>query len=338
MSQEQIIDILNRNSVLCKIRYDSSPTIVTTNRAFCIVGHLYVINNHAFKKLDSDVTVEFYIQGVGINSSIKFKLTQAEIIRRIDLDLAFFVCTHVPPKKDMRGMFVEKSLHMVNKAVLLTRTDTGEFTRREAYPIIRRPKITVNDASVNVRCTLDAWQYTVDIPTQNGDCGSILLGQTPLGPVLLGIHAFASEQDNTALAVTITNDLVTSIVSQISPLVVCCEAGQPYLSTGTNPDVTPLLALHKKSTFRYIPKGNAHIYGSFGGFRLKPKSTVQPTIACRWLLSNPGPTPMKIKWGPPVMHGYEPWRKLALDFVDQPYINVDMSVMRKIRKSMSSVA
>jgi hypothetical protein len=160
-----------------------------------------------------------------------------------------------------------------------------------------------------------SWSYTPKTPTVAGDCGAMIVGMTPSGPLILGIHAMGRPGLCHGVAAPVTAEFVQEALSLFSEPVVQCAP--PMLESATATP-RPLRDLHQKSVFRFIPQGTANVYGSFSGFKQAPKSRVAPTLIQKAVIEEG----YLVKHGPPVMAGWEPWRRAALDMV-QPVTQLD---------------
>jgi hypothetical protein len=195
----------------------------------------------------------------------------------------------------------------------LTRDEDGSLE------VIDVKKIYTSSFDLNEE-SIPIWRGTPSRITQDGECGSPLIAETSFGYAILGIHMMGSLVKPVSGAIRVsTEDLCLSELSanapQISSQSACRELGD----------------LSVKSVFRYIDEGSANVYGSFKGFRSEPKSRVQLTPLVKKLDKHG----YKIKYGPPVMNGYVPWRTAALDMVN-PVDTIDSAIVDKCVQSYLS--
>jgi hypothetical protein len=99
----KISSIVGRNVVWCRTTHGEDRH--TVFRAFCLVGHLYVVPHHVLPCDD-----EFSIQVIhennseGCNGNVRFLMTQATIFRLPKQELAFFEINYMPVRRDLRGI------------------------------------------------------------------------------------------------------------------------------------------------------------------------------------------------------------------------------------------
>jgi hypothetical protein len=233
-------------------------------------------------------------------------LTQSEIRRFPKLDLAFFRIMCVSPKSSIIEFLSNENFNTICNGYFIQKTATG-ITRNLAVKSVKFCKnVYVDTFSLD----FSSWMGTIVENTVNGDCGSVILGTTPLGPVILGLHQTGGNRNQfTAVAVnkTMLEPIQDWIDCMFSPT-------KPKLRDiqGNEVQIEPL---HYKSVFRYMETGNAKVYGSLPGFRAKHSSKVTDTFI-RKIVEKHG---YEVKTDKPVMQGWEPWRIGALDIVQQQY-------------------
>jgi hypothetical protein len=177
-----------------------------------------------------------------------------------------------------------------------------------------------------VKHTIDALHTSDTITTRPGDCGApVIVSNSSSGAVLGGIHAYAHEDifghQKGAGCVPLSRDFVDPIVKKLRGLEPITISTPSLSSQSVTREV---VTLHRKSVFRFIPKGAADVYGSLTGPRTEPKSCVVDTpLRSQWL-----PYGIDTTFTRPVMSGWKPWRIAALDIV-QPIVGLDHSILSK---------
>jgi len=164
---------------------------------------------------------------------------------------------------------------------------------------------------------IDSWHAFTRVATTNGDCGSVMLAQTPMGPIILGIHVMGG--GNEVFSIPLTIDIVQMGMGHFV---------EPHMEpTAPRLDVpgfeTPLMDLHHKSVMRYIEDGTARVYGSFSGFKQAPKSHVRPTFISEIVQAQ---CDVPVKTTKPQMSGYVPWRIAAVEMV-KPVTDINTDVL-----------
>lgn len=242
----------------------------------------------------------------GITQNITVLLLPTDFYFNHDRDLAFFLVKSCPPKRNIMEFFPKESFTTVCEGYLLQRTSTGLQKAIALRGITKHDDYFVNDHNK----IYPSWIAKSAVDTENGDCGSIMLGKSPLGPVILGIHQTGGKF-NTVTSVQINQSdfvcikhLITDMFSPTKPKLIDVQGNEIIIQP-----------LHHKSVFRYMEEGTANVYGSFSGFRPKHDSKVTKTFIHDIAISHG----YQVTTDKPVMRGWAPWRLGALDIVQQQY-------------------
>jgi len=83
--------------------------------------------------------------------------------------------------------------------------------------------------------------------------------------------------------------------------------------------------LHHRSMVRYMERGQANLYGTFAGFRNKPKSRVCKTPLQEEFLKHYG---VEVGYDKPAMRGWEPWSKNVVEMV-KPCYTYDRTILKQ---------
>lgn len=172
----------------------------------------------------------------------------------------------------------------------------------------------------DLKSTTDSWFGHAASPTSFGHCGSLLIGKSPVGPMILGMHYVGATQSNLVGSIMLTRKRVQKIVNSFDEIIV--QSGEPQLSSVSVKRVVG--DLHVKSPIRFSELGSAAVYGSFTGFRTKPKSCVVPTLICK-AMQKEG---YVIKTGKPIMNSWEPWY-LALQDMIKPVTRMNNAILKQ---------
>lgn len=272
LSFEEVSDRIGRNVVFIEVT--NSEGLKKFGRALCLVGHVYVTNNHT---IADDVTQMLVIDSNSgsnnLKSSMCYGIDPRSIIRKPDLDLCFFTC-FLPDKKSIMNYLPSESMSGgAYDGVLLGRLRTGVATARKTIRVVfehGKPIPAPVDANI------DSWMYQLEdgMPTQYGDCGSILLIRTGRGFVVGGMHQTYHEYTG-ASAIALKRETLDGALA---------EFDEHLKLVGSDPCVqgAEMHDLHWKSVFHKIP-GNMKVFGSFAkadSFRAAPKSRVVETVTC----------------------------------------------------------
>lgn len=316
MPEEEVIGRLSRNVIHCCFRRSvNGESKIVRGQAVALGGHLFVTNTHNVKG-DCELTAVFGQNTSGIRQKVTCQLRESTMYRAENTGLVFFQIKNMPPMKRVLGLIATK-LGGCLRGALIQREECGSPTQRPIHALKSFGDVTLPTGEF----ITNAWQGYAAEPTMVGDCGSLVVAFGPQGPIIVGIHAFSSTYDDHLQgSAPLLLECVNQAVAHFKrPLV---GVGTPFISApGFEREVADL---HPKSTMRYIEDGSAVVYGSFTGFRPKPVSRVVPTVIAE-AMEDEGYT---VKFGKPVMKGYQPWRHAALEMV-KPVTKLDPSILEK---------
>jgi len=310
-----------QNNISTVIIYEEDQLSFIRNVAVCLKGHHYVINNHALPKHEK-VIIDLLqtTNAQGVNSNMRVTISQKQIVRFPERDLAFFQIDNVPPKKDITKLFIPHILKTVFKGYYVSRDIDGVCSSNDMSNV-RYIGCAPNEI---LKSMAHSYAGISQIKTMKGFCGSLLVLDTEYGPLLSGIHYLGSKYDNTAVSTIITQTYLEEYFQRVKLPVVQC--GTPTLSA---PSAQRNYGeLHHKSTVRFMDKGTCNTYGSFSGFKTRHVSKVTKTLFCDDLEKRG----YALKHGAPVMKGWQPWRIAALDMVN-PVNMIDKDILNTCKKS-----
>jgi len=279
-------------------------------RMICLGGHVWITNNHNIPTIHGSTTMRVVLDGkVGIHSNISITLTNDDIHRIPSRDLAFIMLREIPPKKKIIKYFhlgepggTFNGCYAGRNADGSLYTNTVKNVKRHAVRDYKFPDNGINSSH-------PTWCGYVDTPTLPGDCGTPLIVECGYGFAIIGIHFLAHNVNTSQIfANCIDGDFLSSVYDKLTPYSAECGDFTLVSADGAKRELTDL---HKKSVFRYLNGGNAHVYGTFTGFRGGSKSSVSHTPMSHFL-SNHG---YKIKFFKPVMTTWVPWHIAAKDLI-----------------------
>lgn len=313
LSEEQVMQKVHKNCAYAAARYQrDGEGKIRPMRLLCLGGNLYVTNNHNIPDLP-EMQLDIHLRGVeqGVGSSFGFRLVTSSVYRVPEEDLVFFRIPCVPPKANMIDLIPGKNFKTQCNGVLLGRNDLGQPEQMLLRGLRRASKSTELGA-------FESWLATVRQNTVTGQCGSPVLGFTPSGPMILGLHQTGGY--NLAVSsVCLTRETVERAIEYFKRPII--QAGTPNL-TDVEGRPIPLQPLHHKSTFRYLETGVADVYGTLPGFRGGGKSKVTKTAIHDACVQRG----YEVTTAAPVMKGYQPWRHAVKDVVEQQF-TIDQSVL-----------
>jgi hypothetical protein len=311
LSIHQFLKGIAKNLVYAVV--PTQPFKCMVMRLTCLKGNKYVVNNHCIPQQTgvSTMRIRQCNSSGGISSDINVSFTESDVVRYPKTDLCIITLNQMPPKKGIMQYIPESDINVAFDGIQAKRDLTGEITHMSLKRIrtIRRPvKLPgFDDIVIN---------SVPEFMSENGDCGSLIIGDTPKGYIILGIHALCHNKVHEIIGVPLTKDRL-NVGDEIG-------VSAPLLSSQSKE--RNLLPLHPKSVFRYIDKGSCNIFGSFDGFRPTPKSMVTITPMLPFL----SPHGYKVKYFKPIMRGWKPWRIAAMDMVE-PVTHFRTDVLESVK-------
>jgi hypothetical protein len=310
-----------RNCVSFKRRVrDGDNIIEKRGKGFCVCGQTYVFNNHCLPGESFELELIFHNAKDGISENFISLVTPSQITRLPEKDLVFVNMPSIPPRCDMRDWFALDSFAGRFDGTYVARSLQGDIQLNNFRATQKMLDFSFEDPSCSVSIKNNFWRGNTAHPTALGDCGSILLVKTAMGPLILGLHTLGGLM-HFGCATSLTRETIDSVLG--NKMII--HDNRPVLQVGEYKK--ELVQLHKKATTRYIEKGTMQVYGSLAGFRRKLKSRVTKTIMCNKAIEHG----YSIKTGPPVMNSYKPWRKALLDLAD-PVTHMDLTLLKHCKE------
>lgn len=321
MSFSDFEQIIGRNCCSALINPGYGPGKGT--KMFCLQGNMYLANNHAFPALNVGSTIQliFGESKTGITQNLILALGETQLTRIPKWDLVILKLDNLPPKQGIYR-YLPKNLGKLDT--------TGSYINRDVDGSI---KTTVIDRAFyrdsidipQIKAKVPAYQCIIQKSTNDGDCGSLLLLNTPVGKIVAGMHILGGH--GATMSIALSQAFFEKYVFAAKAYSV--QSGVPLLSAPSAP--RELGPLHSKSPFRFLPIGTATVYGSYLGFRPQPKSRVTHSIMAPFL-SDKG---YKIKCGKPTMNGWEPWYN-SLEHMVQPITVWDPSILDVVTRTFKA--
>jgi len=308
-------------------------------RAFCLGGQTYITNNHALPQVHRGhkvngftLVVRMLGQQEGVTGTVKLTVTQDMIMRFKGMDLACLTLKGLPPRKKRVDYFPSSSMRGSYQGFYVGRDDKGQPFTINADNIHLEMGHVINDLSGKPLCDdggsvipFNLWISRCERPTVSGECGSVLVAMTPMGPVLMGIHNAGSQvYPDMASSLPIYREFAERLLEKMEPFVV--QSGSPMLSTKTIQH--QLDVLHKKSPLRYIEEGTALCYGSLNVHQAHMHSRVYETLTCEAMKKRG----YEMKWAKPHMDGWRPKRVQLLEMV-KPASKINPSLLEQVKQS-----
>lgn len=320
-SVDDLERLIAANCVHMNIRFRISDSLMKERRtkSVCVGGRVYMLNNHSAPVEQFELEIVMQAKKDGVTTNATYLITPSQYKRYPERDVMFIVLP-VPPKRDIRNLFARESFEGRFDGEYFGRNGDGSVYRNP----IRAPKLIkdfiVEDESLEVNIVTDMWHFSVDQPTQKGDCGAALLVKSNFGPVILGLHVLGS--GDTSYALSVTYEFLESLNF---PLM---EGNQPNLQVGEYKQ--ELGDLNRKSPLRWLESGTAQVFGSFKGFRGRMKSKVTKTFMSDLAVEHG----YKRTTDKPMMNSWIPWHKALVDMT-RPVTHIDVSVLQHCKESFT---
>lgn len=318
MNDAQITQLFAKNAFHVTI-FDLDTKSATENRMVGLKGQYYLINNHAIQqtgKLIMKVTSK--INQVGIGSNSKVILDESDIFRFPEKDLAIIRIRSLPPVKNIIPYFGTNNVDGRMPGMFLRRDKNGELISGKIEKCTKFNDFNFQYLDIKI----DVWEH--NFSTQKGDCGSMIIGKSARGPIILGIHELGSSLSSSGLAVY--RGWLENRLREITKGVPIIESGVPVLSAPGYP--VEIGELHAKSVARFHQSGVANVYGSSPNFRPGNKSRVVETPICE-TMKDYG---YKIKFTQPKMKGWQTWQIGFTDMIN-PVMSLKSNVLREVTQN-----
>jgi GTPase SAR1 family protein len=310
-SARELAEIISSNCVnIVTHRLEDNVIVRRPTKGVYLGGFLVAFNNHAIPDNDFELSLVQSNVEIGITPNTKFPVYQDSVIRFPERDLCVIRFLGLPPKKKIINYFAKESFKAPCKGLYVSRDNTGTT----CYSNIDNIQYLSNGQFDGIAAK-DFFIGKVITPTINGDCGSVMIAETGYGPCVLGFHCLGGGND--VLSVKLDLEFVTSLYEKYEAST--SAPGMPELSA---PSALKVLGeLHPKSKFRFIKDGAANVYGSYKGFRVKQKSSVEPTIIQDAMLKRG----YQVKFTKPDM-SWRPWN-IAAEAMVKPINKINSCIL-----------
>lgn len=283
-------------------------------RGTIVTGQWLLMNKHILdwtKDTRYRIDVITGSQAEGVTPNISFYHNRNEFKFREQKDVALIELRGYPPMKSILKYWATKEVTATH-IVSLRREDDGTVFKTELYNGAFADKFLVT----SLNCEIPLYFAKSSIPPKIGDCGSLAIAKTPMGPIIIGQHMLGhgSTSGFPQILAEEIESLIRSSASNVT-------AGPPP-EMSLNGEVV-LQPPHHRSLLRYLETGTVRVYGSLPGFRAKPKSRVCPTPLQKEMCDY---FKITVEFGPPVMEGWAPWKKNVIEMV-KPHTDFDSELL-----------
>jgi len=294
----QFKSMVSQSTALLRITNETSRT-VSDGQCFNIYGNMWITNLHNVDKVNhvDIIWIEMIrSNGTGVNRNVKMRFDPSMYRQIRNTDLVIIEILGCPPGKNFLKFVPENSISGVHNGVYISRTKGADIK----YINLQNIQIS-QTLSTDYAAKSFGYASVPNEDTHKGESGSVLIVNTPQGPVICGLHQAGAP--NMCISVGfIKSDFSDNDISD-GTIKLSAQGYERALGD-----------LHPKSVPRWVETGNCNVYGTLIGFRPKPKSHVQKSYICETAL-NYG---YELKHGPPVMSGWEPWNIAFEPMVNMP--------------------
>ncbi|APG77498.1 hypothetical protein 1 [Hubei leech virus 3] len=289
-------------------------------KAIALKGKVWLTNYHSiagFKTLSLNFIIQKQEDGFSTNFQQSF--TAASFHRIPDTDLVWFNVTATCPRKDITGLISKPSFVGIMEGMYVQRSEMGVIVRNPCVNVHKGRTILQGGDEITI------WMSTPRFETVVGDCGSILVGMSPCGPCILGIHMLG--RANTSGAQLLTTDHLRYIDEHAGRVIVQGALKVKAGNIGPN-----IVAPHVKATPRFVKKGCAQFYGSLDTHNVGGKSRVAKTVLCDTLVAT---GEYEVLHGAPDLTHWKPWM-LAIDQMVDRSVSLDEVILNECVEAYTS--
>ena len=301
MAPEAFRDIVEKNCIVIHLM-DIDRKKWIRMRGIMLKGQICLTVHHFFKTVLHKNSVVVKIQCApdngGVVANHEFTLSMQSVFLDESMEVAAFQIPNMPPFKDITKFWMINRNMLVRTGFEVSRTLEGDVCIAHSYAI----EETKYQGTLNHEH--ECWWGHSSAVTKQGDCGSMFVANTPRGLVIAGMHLAGLE--NMTVILKVDKDQIDEILNQpqFNRMPIIQGGGAPMLSSKDFKfEIGPL---HHRSVFRYLEKGSGTVYGTLTGFRPRPTSKVCATPFQKEVLEHFN---AEVKYGRPVMSGWEVWRK-----------------------------
>lgn len=252
------------------------------------------------------------------------RVAPSDVYRIPGRDIAIIRLLSVPSRKNVMGLIQGKNFSPRCGGYLASCTEDAEFSLRQ-LGVSERLVTKVQYDHGNVE-DMDAWFTRTQTPTFSGDCGSTLVGVSPQGVVLSGIHnAYSSATQTTCSQPLVREEIEAAIAALDSPLL---SEGHVVLTRQSAKHAPEITDLHRKSPFRWLDDGVASVHGSVTMPSVRYRSRVESTPG-RDFLKEEG---IESDYCAPLLSGWRPLREGLLALTD-PISEIDSDHLLRVKKA-----
>jgi hypothetical protein len=251
---------ISGNVALFENTYSNKRT--NRGRLLALGGHIYITNNHNILPIEESAKMSItFSSKTGVNANISISLTESDIHRVPSHDLAFVIIRELPPKKNIVRYMQVGDANGIFNGSYVGKSKLGETTYNTVKNISLEKERTFKFPDYGIDAKHRVWSGKAERSTIDGECGMPLIINSSYGYTIVGLHFLASTyRPGIVHATNLDGDFIRGVYNKLSNFNV--SSGDFTLVSAKDYE-RKITDLHKKSVFRYINDGSAHIYGSF---------------------------------------------------------------------------
>nr|QUS52704.1 polyprotein [Mute swan feces associated picorna-like virus 8] len=326
---DQAVNAIKTNLLYAETRVTHDGRLGTAcTRLLVIDNDTLLMNNHFVPERG---TIEVWLgpkTSEGLQPSVKFDVTEDMCSRDLGRDLCF-VSTKAMPRRfrDIRHLFPRPNYQSVGNAFYVKKLENGEI---DIMPCTGVHMKSLRGMVGAPDVCMEAWAVTPATPTDYGDCGSVLMIQSPLGCVAVGIHCGYSSPQNLAYSIPVysadmtVGEMVT--VGSLRPHGTVAQVRTSFC------DLMPRDKLYTD----YHKEGHLMVHGQLKGFIPRTKFSGKKTAIATEVLSHGTNFSPQItdRMAAPVAH---PWQQAQMVLTNylQPTHSIDETMLRVCAEAMA---
>lgn len=319
---DHAVNAVKRNLLYAetKIKHGERTGVAMTG-VVVIDNRTLLVNNHF---VDTPCTVEIWVGPKtvdGVQPSVRIDVQEDMIVRDVQRDLCTITTDALPRLfKDIRHLFPKRTYKSVGSGFYVKKMPDDTVRINDVHGVRRK---TLQGMAGAPDAWMEAWASTPSRPTDYGDCGSVLMVQSPLGCVIVGMHCGYSVSSNTAYALPVfQEDLPTGPMVQVGTLEPHGTVAQVRTSFV---DLMPRDKLYTD----YHKDGHLMVHGQLKGFIPRTKFSGKMTSIAQQILEHACEfdPPITDRMAAPVAHPFQQAQMVLANYL-HPTHSIDEKMLQ----------
>lgn len=270
-SESELVTGVRHNLCFAKLGDLETRVLVVDNETIAI-------NSHAVKDNDNiEIWLGPKVDGA-LSPSVALRIEPDMLNRLPGRDITLIKSWALPRRfKDIRHYLPKRSFQSVGPCKILRKLQDGELESLQCHGMQHTYFSNVEGLpGMHCRVVLSK----PETPTVAGDCGSLLVADTPIGTVIAGLHCALTDRSQMAVATPLyyedieTKPMVTLGPTDLKGVKLITQAKRCEKAT------------HQVKLYTdYHSEGKLMVHGGLDGFRARPKFTGTKTLHADYVLS-----------------------------------------------------